>query len=127
MNEVNISKAANFAAIGASSTGASDSQQVKSGKSLPGSEVKVQEEQAKESPKLSVEELETEVDQVNSFVQSIQRDLEFTVDKELDRTVVKVTDAESGEIIRQIPEDIFLELARRLKDDGELQLVNTLG
>jgi len=60
-------------------------------------------------------------------VQTVQRDLQFKVDEELDRTVIRVVDSDTGELIRQIPDDIFLELARRLKDDGEVNLLNALG
>ena len=65
--------------------------------------------------------------EVNNFVQSIQRDLQFNVDTDLEKTVVKVIDSNSGDVIRQIPEDIFLELARRLSQDQEVNLLDELG
>lgn len=67
------------------------------------------------------------VAEVNSYVQSIQRDLQFDVDKDLEQTVIRVIDSNSGDVIRQIPEDIFLELARRLDQGGEIHLVDDLG
>lgn len=83
--------------------------------------------ETKESGKgKSVEKVETAVAKVNEYVQSIERNLQFFVDQDLDRTVVKVVDGNSGELIRQIPDEIFLELARRLSDDGELRLMNEL-
>jgi flagellar protein FlaG len=75
----------------------------------------------------SPEALDAAVASINDFVQLVQRDLHFTVDEELDKTVIKVVDSHSGELIRQIPEDVFLELARKLKESGELHLVNALG
>lgn len=66
------------------------------------------------------------MDSVSGYVQSINRDLQFTVDEESKRTVIKVFDGSSGELIRQIPEEVFLELARKLNEDGELQLINAL-
>ena len=83
--------------------------------------------QASQTPKVSDETLFSELKKVNDYVQSVQRDLQFSVDKESERTVIKVIDSDSGDIIRQIPEDIFLELARRLKQDGEVNLLNALG
>ncbi|VUD56435.1 hypothetical protein TDB9533_02090 [Thalassocella blandensis] len=71
--------------------------------------------------------VETAVTKVNDYVQSIQRNLHFSVDEDLEKTVVKVIDGSSGELIRQIPEEIFLELARKLNENGELQLMNALG
>jgi len=64
---------------------------------------------------------------VNDFVQNIHRELQFSVDQDLGRTVVKVVDSESGDLIRQIPEEIFLELARKVKEQGEVNLFNATG
>ena len=75
----------------------------------------------------STESLQAALASINDYVQLVQRDLHFSVDEDLDKTVIKVIDGESGELIRQIPEDIFLNLARKLKEDGELHLLNTLG
>ena len=128
MNEVNFSKAADvFVARSASSKGATEAQPQKSGNTLPDQAETVNEATEPKAPERSEKELEVEVAQVNDYVQSVQRDLQFSVDKELDRTVIKVVDSGSGELIRQIPEDIFLELARKLKTDGELQLVSSIG
>ena len=65
--------------------------------------------------------------EVNNFVQSIQRDLQFNLDTDLEKTIIKVIDSNSGDVIRQIPEDIFLELARRLNQDQEVNLLDELG
>ena len=64
---------------------------------------------AEPSPAVDIEQAVTEI---NEYVQSIQRDLHFSVDEESGLTVVRVRDKESGELIRQIPEDVFLNLAR---------------
>ncbi len=72
------------------------------------------------------EKLESAVASLNDFIQSVQRDLNFSIDEELDKTIIKVIDSVSGDLIRQIPEDVFLELARNLIDRGELQLIDEL-
>lgn len=72
-------------------------------------------------------DLEIELQNVNTYVQSIKRDIQFDVDKELATTIIRVVDGDSGEVIRQIPEDIFLELARRLEQDGEMHLFDAIG
>lgn len=62
--------------------------------------------------------------QLQQAVQSINRKLanstalEFTVDQSTGRTVVKVMDKDSGELIRQIPSDAALALAESI---GEFQ------
>lgn len=55
------------------------------------------------------------ISELNGFVQNIQRNLEFTVDDESGRTVIKVIDSESKEIIRQIPPEEVVQLARVLE------------
>lgn len=102
---------------------ASALEQAESGKQLP------QEMSATGLPTDSVdraEALASALASINEFVKSIDRELRFTVDDELEKTVIKVIDRGSGEVIRQIPDDVFLELARNLKDDGELHLINAL-
>lgn len=54
---------------------------------------------------------------MHEYVQNVKRELQFSVDQDLGRTVVKVVDSESGDLIRQIPEEVFLDLARKVKED----------
>ena len=60
------------------------------------------------------------VSSIQTFVQSIQRNLEFSVDDSTGETVVKVVARDSGEVIRQIPSEIALKLAQSLKDADSL-------
>jgi len=135
MNEVGMSQSlvqqsvlANASSAGAEN--AQKTQQVENGKLLPKvEEVKESAAAAEESKEQEQpqEKLGDMVETVNQHVQSIQRDLEFSVDNELEKTVVKVVDSDSGKLIRQIPEDIFLDLARNLMQSGELKLVDAQG
>jgi len=52
--------------------------------------------------------------QIESYLRSVGRSLEFQVDDATGETIVTVRDAESGEIIRQIPGEETLRLARSL-------------
>lgn len=111
--------------------GSIDPKAEQSGKRLPEAasvafEKSVAEAQEAKSPQESVD-VENALTSMNEYVQSIQRDLQFTVDAESERTVIKVMDGGSGELIRQIPEEVFLELARKLNDDGEFQLIDAIG
>ncbi|WP_416305818.1 flagellar protein FlaG [Neptunicella sp. SCSIO 80796] len=65
---------------------------------------------------LSAREVETAVAEVNDFVQSQSRQLNFSVDENSNRSVVKVTDSDTGEVIRQLPSDEVLKLAARIQD-----------
>jgi flagellar protein FlaG len=77
--------------------------------------VKPPEEKAKE-PSLAEQEekLKEAAQKINEFVESISHDLQFTVDKDTNRMVVKVVERKSGEVIRQIPSEETLEIAKAL-------------
>lgn len=66
--------------------------------------------------KANAEALEKTVNQFKERIQSVHRDLEFSIDDASKRTVIKVVDSETGETVRQIPAEDFLELARRMDD-----------
>lgn len=53
---------------------------------------------------------------LQDFVQSLQRNLEFSLDDSTGTVVVKVIARDSGEVIRQIPSETALELAKSMKD-----------
>jgi flagellar protein FlaG len=54
--------------------------------------------------------------QINDFVQSKNRQLNFSVDEDSGRQVIKVTDAGSGDVIRQIPTPEVLKLSARIQE-----------
>ena len=60
--------------------------------------------------------LDQAVKNVSGYVQNVTRELNFTIDEELDKFVVTVLDQDTGEVIRQIPTEEMLELARTLAD-----------
>ncbi len=67
------------------------------------------------------------VTQMNQFVQSEHRDLLFSVDENTGTSVVRVTDRESGDLIRQIPSEVFLKLAEHAQRDEPIHLINVEG
>lgn len=56
------------------------------------------------------------VERFRSQVQSIQRDLNFSVDDSTGDVVVQVVDGESGKVVRQIPSEEILRLTERLDE-----------
>jgi flagellar protein FlaG len=56
--------------------------------------------------------------QIDSYLKKAGRTLEFRVDAETNRTIVTVRHADSGEVIRQIPGEEVLKLARHLQSLG---------
>ena len=79
----------------------------------------------------SAENLQVAVSQINDHVQNLQRNLLFTVDEVTGENVVTVVDSQSEEVIRQIPSEEALDMARRLtgyieNEAARLQLFSTL-
>ncbi len=60
------------------------------------------------------EKVEQAVKQINDYLQSVQRNLQFSVDRDTNQIVVKVIDAKTGEVVRQIPPESALEMARNM-------------
>lgn len=54
------------------------------------------------------------VKEINQVIRSFSRNLEFTVDEATRKTIVKVVDTDTGEVIRQIPSEETLTIARAL-------------
>ena len=67
-------------------------------------------------------QLESAVSKISEFVQNFQRDLTFSVDKESGRIVIKVIDSKTKDVIRQIPSEVVLRLAKNLQSPDSLIL-----
>lgn len=67
------------------------------------------------SPIPAVAEVKEAVSRLNVYVQTLRRDLQFRVDESTDRVVVTVVDTETKEVIRQIPTEEALSVARTLE------------
>jgi flagellar protein FlaG len=75
---------------------------------------------------ISTENIKAAVGELSDFAKASNRQLNFSVDESSERPVVKVTDTESGEVIRQIPSEEVLKLSERLRD-LQSDLGNTVG
>lgn len=60
------------------------------------------------------QELQEAVDSMNDFVSSLSNTLNFSIDKETGRTVVKVIDRATDEVIKQIPSEEMLAIAKAI-------------
>jgi len=70
------------------------------------------------------ENVEAAVKHMNEYIQSTQRDLSFSYDKSAGATVVKVLDRVTQQVIRQMPDETFLKLARSTDSEGSFQLLS---
>ncbi len=62
----------------------------------------------------SLEQVNQAVKNINKSLQTLSQDLEFSVDNDSQRTVIKVIDQRTKEVIRQIPSQEVLEIAKTL-------------
>lgn len=60
------------------------------------------------------EEVKESVSKINKAIQSISRDLEFSVDEDTKMNVVKVVDIKTKDVIRQFPSEEVLAIAKAL-------------
>lgn len=62
----------------------------------------------------SPEQVTQALKSINKTLQSLSQGLEFTIDEDSQRTIVKVVDRETKDVIRQIPSEEALEIAKAL-------------
>jgi flagellar protein FlaG len=73
------------------------------------------EAQAKEPP-ATIERVKAAAQQIESYLRSVDQGLQFRVDGGSGQVVVTVVDNASGKVIRQIPGEEALRLARRFSE-----------
>lgn len=62
-------------------------------------------------------EVEEAVSKLNEYVQKTQRNLDFSLDEDSGKTVIRVYDRQSEQLVRQIPDEVALELAKKLNTE----------
>lgn len=60
------------------------------------------------------------VQNLNQFMSANRRDLVFRVDQDSGRLIITVMNPETGEVVRQIPPDELLSVARTMREAGFL-------
>jgi flagellar protein FlaG len=65
---------------------------------------------------LTPEQLQKVAQQLQDFIGNINRGLEFSVDKDSGRDVIKVIDKKSGDLVKQFPSEEVLTLVAKLSD-----------
>lgn len=65
---------------------------------------------------VSLEQLNAVVAFISETVGQRSIATEISVDEDLGRVVIQINDKETGELVRQIPGEAFLEIAKRMED-----------
>lgn len=63
---------------------------------------------------IELEEVKEAVNQIQHFTQTLAPNLQFSIDEETGKTVVKIMDAQTQEVIRQFPSEEAISIARAL-------------
>jgi len=68
---------------------------------------------------VTAEKAQEVVEQLNNHAQAVNRDLHFSVDDDSGRTVIKVINSETAELVRQIPSEEVLKLSQTIRETVE--------
>jgi len=68
---------------------------------------------------VSEEQVKEVVEQLNNHAQAVNRDLHFSVDDDSGKTVIKVINSETAELVRQIPSEEVLRLSKTIQETIE--------
>lgn len=79
----------------------------------------VRENNDKSDQKLKPEDIEQALSNLNDYTQNLQRELNFSIDEDTNRTVIKVIDSESEKVIREIPSKEILAISRSIDEFSE--------
>lgn len=82
---------------------------------------------AKPASSVSKVEVRAAVEQMQDYAQVMSRQLQFDVDEDSGRTVIRVLDKDSGDVIRQIPSEEVLALAKQMKELMEAESTKIAG
>lgn len=72
----------------------------------------------------STRAIEKAVEQINAYLRDSKREIEFHVDHDSGRTIMRITDAR-GEVVRQVPSEEVLQIATTL-GGGSFHSINRL-
>ena len=97
------------------------SQNVPQPSAVRSTDVRVPEPQSSGS-EVNKKELDQALARVREVFQKADSRMEFSVDPDLGRVIVKIMDGESGTVIRQIPQQEVLDLAKSLETPTGLLL-----
>ena len=126
MNEVSTAGINSYTPVSAGKASSAPASQKaeQGGKTLPSEPVQQTSDKEVSKPDTSfLANVEQAVAHMNEYIQATQRDLLFSYDADSGDTIVKVVDSATQKVIRQIPDEIFLKLARELNADEPVPLL----
>ena len=76
----------------------------------------IQEIQAQKTEKESAEEIEQAFAEISEFMNVYNRNVNFSMDEKSEKTVIKVFDSDSQELIKQFPSEDLIKLAQKIRE-----------
>ena len=73
-------------------------------------------EEAQRAPALTLEEVEHWAENAGAAIETFNHELSIEVHEETDQYIVKVVDADTGEVVREIPPEELLDLASKMRE-----------
>ena len=67
-------------------------------------------------PEFKASDIEKAVAELQAFVDGLDRSLSFRRDESIDRSIITVRDANTNQLVRQIPAEEVVEVARQIKE-----------
>lgn len=67
-------------------------------------------------PEFKAKDIQKAINELQAYVDKLGRNVDFRMDNSINRPVVTVRDANTQELVRQIPTEEVLEMAARLED-----------
>ena len=77
---------------------------------------KASETKSEIASEVTAEDISKTVDDMNSLLQEMKRNISFSVDEDLGDSLIIVKDSESDEVIRQIPSEELVVLRKKMDD-----------
>lgn len=68
-------------------------------------------------PDFERSDIEKAVSDLQKYIDGLGRDLSFRIDESIDRSIITVRDTSTNQLVRQIPAEEVVEIARQIKED----------
>ena len=72
---------------------------------------------APDRPEFKASDIDKAVADLQAYVDGLDRDLSFRQDESIDRSIITVRDANTNQLVRQIPAEAVVEIARQIRED----------
>ena len=67
-------------------------------------------------PEFEPKDIQKAIDELQQYVDGLGRNLNFSVDESIDRTIISVRDSQTQELVRQIPGEEVVAMSRQIAD-----------